>query len=184
MSYLSNLTPKKFKKTVLIKLFQIILVLGISISFSFIFSQKIGKFSNEYLEKRARIQEIRSLNNAEIQLKENYSEVKDYLEKVIYFLPTEDNVVKILTFLEKTAKNTGNSQKIKIGETKAYKTILRKIDCDIELLGNLSTFLKYSQEFEKSPYFLNMQNVRLIGAKGLSKEGKMIFKTSFIVRKK
>jgi len=181
---LAELTPKAFKKTLLIKIFQTILILGIAISLSFVFSQKINKESNEFVEKRKAIKDIQSLSEVEIRLKKDYAQVKDYLDKVIYFLPTEDNTVEIVTFLEKIAEITENSQKIIIGDTKPYKENLRKIDCRIELSGNLSSFLKYCQEFEKSSYFLNMQNIQLIGAKGLAKEGKMVFETSFIVRKK
>jgi len=184
MPYLAELTQKRFKKTVLIKIFQIILILGISISLSFVFFQKINKESNEFVEKRKTIKEIQSLSETEVILKKDYTEVKDYLDKVIYFLPTEDNTVEIVAFLEKIAQLTENSQKIAIGDTKPYKENLSKIGCRVELSGNLSSFLKYCQEFEKSPYFLNMENIELIGVKGLEKSGQMVFQTSFIVRKK
>ncbi len=184
MPYLPELIPKRFKKTVLIKIFQIILILGIGISLSFVFFQKINKESNEFVERRNKIQEIQFLSKTEVMLKKDYAKVKDYLDKIIYFLPTEDNTVEIVAFLEKIAKTTENSQKITIGETRLYKEDLRKIDCRVELSGNLSSFLKYCQEFEKSPYFLNIENIELTGAKGLEKSGKMLFQTSFIVRKK
>ena len=135
-------------------------------------------------EKRKTIKEIQSLTETEVILKRDYAKVKDYLDKVIYFLPTEDRTVEIIAFLEKIAQITENSQKIAIGDAKPYKENLRKIDCRVELSGNLSSFLKYCQEFEKLPYFLNMENIELIGTKGLEKNGQMVFQTSFIVRRK
>ena len=121
MPSLAELTPKRFKKTVLIKVFQIILILGVSISFSSVFFQKINKESNEFIEKRKTIKEIQSLNKTEVALKEDYAKVRDYLDKIVYFLPVEDNTVEIVAFLEGIAQITGNLQKITIGDTRVYK---------------------------------------------------------------
>lgn len=184
MSFLPKFLPKKFKRTVITGIFQIILILGVGISVSFILFQKINRQCDEFVKKRETIKGIQSLNETEVRLRKDYQEIKDYLDEVIYFLPTDDNVVEIVSSLEKMAQITENAQEIVIGETKPYKDNLKKIDCQIKLSGNLTTFLRYCKQFEKSPYFLNMENIEITGAKGLEKEGNMIFKTSLVVRKK
>jgi len=174
---------QKFKIKILIKLAMVILVLGLGIYFSYFFAQKIDKLSRKVIESQSMIKNLQSLNEMKVKLHEDYNYLKPYLDKVSNFLPKEEKLVEIISWLESIASTTTVSQKLQIKEISSYKDDFKKADYKITLDGTYNNILNYLKEFEYSPYFVRMNNLSISSINDLEKNAKLISDITFFIKK-
>jgi len=163
---------EKFRKELGIKSIIMILILIVGIYTSFYFIGKIKLESEKIITERIEIKKLQTLNEKKVQLYEGYKEVQPYLTQVFSFLPKEDELVKIISSLEEMAQKNNISQKLKLVVTSPLEDI-KRANYEITLSGNYEGILNYCKEFEKSPYFVRMNNLNLYSMTDLEKEAKL-----------
>lgn len=167
-----KLEKRKFKKEIAIKSIIMILVAFLGIYSSFYFIGKIELESKKIIIARTEIKKLQILNEKKVQLYEDYNKIKPYLDKVFSFLPKENELVKIISSLEEIAQKNNISQKLKLTEMSPLED-LKRANYEITLSGNYEKILNYCKEFEKSPYFVRINNLNLYSMTDLEKEAKL-----------
>jgi len=167
-----KLEKGKFKKEIAIKSIIMILVAFLGIYSSFYFIGKIELESKKIIIARTEIKKLQILNEKKVQLYEDYNKIKPYLDKVFSFLPKENELVKIISSLEEIAQKNNISQKLKLTEMSPLED-LKRANYEITLSGNYEKILNYCKEFEKSPYFVRMNNLNFYSMTDLEKEAKL-----------
>ena len=178
----------KFKRKILIKIIQAIAVFGLGVYFSFFFSQKIDKISEDLVDKKQTIEDIQARNEGKTQLYNEYETAKPYLEQVNKFLYSETEIAKLLSSLEKITEETNNQQQIQIKGAKPYSSEQKEIEIEeveytITLSGNYDSFLNYCKKIEDFSYPIKIKNINLSISSGIGESGVMIFDSSFLLKK-
>lgn len=177
---------KKFKKKILFKIIQIIIVLILSTAISYLFIQKTKKEGKDLINKRLTAKNVAAKYEARIRLANEYKIVEPYLDQISNFLLKEEDVPEIISSLEKLAQDTGNQSSIKTKSETSYKfsgSEAEKIDYMVTLSGDYDTFLSYCKNFKSLPYFSKMEYINISGALDLDKNSQMVCGVSFFIEK-
>lgn len=182
---------KKFKKRVSFKIILIILILILVIIISFIFIRKISKASESLIGARSAVQTALIRIDSRAGFYKEYEKAKPYMEEMqgLHFLVEKEDVVKIFSFLEKTAQDTGNKQEIKLKESQpapdisALGTQVEKMNYTITLYGTYDSFIKYAEKIKGLPYYIKIDYINMYGSVDLAKSSQTVLGASFYIKK-
>jgi len=182
---------KKFKKRVYLKIGVIVVVLILVFIVSFIFAKKINKEGNDLIAKRIAAQTILVRNQSKASLSKEYEQAKPYIEKIqgFNFIASKDDVVKIISLLEKTAQETGNKQSVQLKEAQpaqdisALGTPAEKMNYTITLDGTYDSFFEYAKKITRLPYYINIDYINVYGSVDLGKSSQTVLGISFYIKK-
>jgi hypothetical protein len=182
---------KKFKKKLYFKITQIILILIIVFVTCFVFSGKIKKESKELIEERKTSQDILLRNQAMVGMYKEYKNAKPYIEKLenIHLVAEKENLVEIISLLEKTAQDTGNVQIIKLKDSQPVPEIskegvaVEKMNYIITLSGNFDSLVEYLKQIKELPYYIKFEYINIYGPVEIKKNSQTVLGASFYLKK-
>jgi len=181
----------KFKKKVLFKIILIILILVSVLIISFIFVRKINKSSENLISSRRAVQAALMRIESKAGFYKEYEKAKPYIEEMqgLNFLVEKEDVVKIFSFLEKTAQDTDNKQEIQLKESQpasnisALGTQVEKMNYTITLYGTYDSFIKYAEKIKGLPYYIKIDYINMYGPVDLAKSSQTVLGASFYIKK-
>lgn len=182
---------KKFKRKVSLKIIQIFLILIFVFTISFIFAGKINKESKDLINKRTAVQTILARNQAKAGMYKEYESAKPYIKELenIHFWVAKEDLIKIISLLEKTAQNTGNSQVIQLKDSQPAPDIsalgveVEKMNYMITLSGTLDSLLEYAKKIKELPYYIKIDYINAYDAVDLEKSSQTVLGASFYIKK-
>lgn len=188
-------TKKQLRIELLKVLGRAMLSVAVALVVIYILSGQIAKIGQTAKENRTAVTILEQKNQVVNELKGDFASIGGGDKKIEDAFIKAENIMEFINKLERTAKSNGLEQILKFGmpvplteKTEESKTAealeLMKVEYDIVLKGNATSFNNYLQEFEKLPYFSNIVSVIINSspASGWEKEATINIKAQLYLR--
>ena len=161
----------------------------------YIFSGQIAKIGQTAKENRTAVAILEQNNQVANELKNDFVLIGGGDEKIEDAFIKAENIVEFINKLERIAKDNNLEQTLRFGmpamlmeETEgneAAKALkLMKVEYNIALKGNATSFNNYLQKFEELPYFSNIISITMNSnpANGWEKEATINVRAQLYLR--
>jgi hypothetical protein len=152
----------------------------------------MNKEGNDLISSRRSVQAILARNQSIAGLSKEYERALPYIDELqkINFIVASEDIITIISLLEKTAQDTGNAQTVQMKESMPESIIssilgvpVNKMNYTITLNGDYDSFLRYVKKIEKLSYYININSINTYGPVDVDKNSQTVIGVSFYIKK-
>ncbi len=164
----------------------------------YLISGRITTIGETAKENRTAVTILEAKNQVGNDLKNNFASIGDGDKKVEGAFIRAENIIEFINKIEKIANENKLEQNLRFGTPVPLQTSTEETDTDkpsedlklmqvnynIDLKGDITSFNKYLEEFEKLPYFSSITSITIVSnpASGWEKDANISIRAQLYLR--